>query len=81
MNPLIIWAVRASLLLLKVKDGPLDDKLKAELDDLRAQLTPQLPAPPNGVEWTTEDLQALAQQVKDVNAEIRLAHGDGTGEP
>lgn len=76
MNPLIVWAIRASLLLLNIKEGPLDDRLRAEVDDLRDQLTPMLPPPPNGEAWTSEDLQALVNELREVNDDIRENHGE-----
>lgn len=63
------------MLMLKVQEGPLVKKLKAELNDLLKQLTPDLPPAPNGVAWTVDDLDALALEVKAVNADIRREHG------
>lgn len=74
MSPLLIAALRVVTLGLTLQRDGVPDEIRDAFNELRAQLTPNLPAPPNGVEWTDADLLALAVEHNAITAEIRARH-------
>lgn len=74
MSPALIMAMRLFVVLMKVKEGGLDAKAKAKFEKLKAQFTPMLPPPPNGVAWEAEDLDELADSHEEAMKRIEARH-------
>lgn len=77
MDQVLLYGVQWFLLFNKYRASGGDfDLVKAEFEALKAQLTAALPAPPNGVEWTDDDLLALVAEHAALTGAIRDRHGD-----
>lgn len=71
MSPFVLWGVQALVVMMKAKESGADKVLKQQIDDLREQFKPMLPAPPNGVEWTMSDLEGYLADLMATNQQIR----------
>lgn len=71
---LIVTALKTAAFLRSLIDRGVSDEVKERYAELRAAVKAELGPAPHGGEWTDEDVDALAAQVLDVNAEIRARH-------
>lgn len=61
---LVIKIIGAIETLLSLRGTQELSSLHARVDELRALLTAELPAKPDGSAWTDDDVRALAQQAR-----------------